>query len=128
MRNVTLLSYELLSKTKSQKQLNGGVFLKKLLSTSTEVITTNTSWDSNFNMTRDSKISLYSGEERNVIGILQAMNLWQTQHILENGASVILELRHNESADEYGFEVNYRHFFRTFSSIFVFFVLLYASL
>ncbi|XP_043273768.1 venom acid phosphatase Acph-1-like isoform X2 [Venturia canescens] len=107
MRNVTLLSYTLLSKTRNQRQLNGGVFLKKIINEATKLITTNATFDVNSNTSRDAKISLWSAEDRNLIGVLQAMNLWWSPHLLDNGASIILELRHNESAKEYGFEIYY---------------------
>lgn len=96
MYNVTLLQYDLLSKTTIQKQLNGGTFLKEIIVNALKYI--------QGNITEDRKILMYSGDDRNIVGILKAMNLW-SPHIPTEATSLIFELYFNNVTSKYGIKV-----------------------
>lgn len=96
MYNVTLLQYDLLSKTTIQKQLNGGTFLKEIIVNALKYI--------QGNITQDRKIMMYSGDDRNIVGILKAMNLW-SPHIPSEATSLIFELYFNNVTTKYGMKV-----------------------
>ncbi|XP_015179983.1 PREDICTED: venom acid phosphatase Acph-1-like, partial [Polistes dominula] len=98
MYNVTLLQYDLLSMTTVQRQLNGGTFLKE--------ITLNALKYSQGIITNDMKMMMYSGDVRNIIGILKAMNLW-SPHIPSEASSLIFELYFNNVTSTYGIMINY---------------------
>lgn len=97
MKNVTLLSYDLLGSTNLQKQLNGGSLLKKIINDSLE-------YEKN-NGTSKRKIFTYSGEELNVIGVLQSMNLW-SPHILSPASSLIFEIYYDNTTAQYTVKVS----------------------
>ncbi|XP_012285663.1 venom acid phosphatase Acph-1 [Orussus abietinus] len=94
----TLLSYNLSSITKLQKRLNGGALLKKIIDDSVAHLAGNIS--------NDHKIMMYSGDERNVAGILQNLNLW-SPHIPSEGAAVIFEVYEINKDDGYSVKVLY---------------------
>ncbi|XP_034942474.1 venom acid phosphatase Acph-1-like [Chelonus insularis] len=97
MKTVTLLSYNLLSQTLLQKQLNGGTLLKRII---------NKSFDhQNSNGTSKLKISLFSVEQRNIIGLLQAMDKWN-EHILNRNTAIFFELYAN-TTDHYLIKMYY---------------------
>nr|XP_050869221.1 venom acid phosphatase Acph-1-like [Vespula vulgaris] len=96
--NVTLLQYDLLSKTTIQKQLNGGTFLKEIIVNALKYI--------QGNITKDRKIMMYSGDDRNIVGILKALNLW-SPHIPSEATSLIFELYFNNVTSKYGVKINY---------------------
>lgn len=98
MYNVTLLQYDLLLKTKIQKQLGGGTFLKEIIINALEYI--------RGNMTEERKIMMYSGDSRNIVGILKAMNMW-SPHIPSEATSLIFELYLNNNTKTYGIKINY---------------------
>ncbi|KAK2588039.1 hypothetical protein KPH14_004109 [Odynerus spinipes] len=98
MYNVTLLQYDLLSRTKIQKQLGGGTFLKEVIINALKYI--------QGNITGERKIIMYSGDDRNIVGILKAMNLW-SPHIPSEAASLIFELYFNNETAQYGVRINY---------------------
>lgn len=96
--NATLLQYDLLSMTTVQKQLNGGTFLKEIILNALKY--------SQGIITNDRKIMMYSGDIRNIIGILKAMNLW-SPHIPSEASSLIFELYFNNVTSKYGIMINY---------------------
>lgn len=105
MYNVTLLQYDLLSKTTIQKQLNGGTFLKEIIVNALKYI--------QGNITEDRKIMMYSGDDRNIVGILKAMNLW-SPHIPTEATSLIFELYFNNVTSKYGIKVRIFFLFNIF--------------
>ncbi|KAK0094919.1 hypothetical protein PV326_009638 [Microctonus aethiopoides] len=98
MKNITLFSYDLLSHSILQKQLNGGTLLKEIIK--------DTLADQINNSKRKLKISLYSGEERNLIGVLQSMGLWKP-HILNSVESLIFEIYQKSPREQYTVKLNY---------------------
>ncbi|XP_043492401.1 venom acid phosphatase Acph-1-like [Polistes fuscatus] len=96
--NVTLLQYDLLTMTNVQKQLSGGTFLKEIILNAIKY--------SHGIMTNDRKIMMYSGDIKNIIGILKAMNLW-SPHIPSEASSLIFELYFNNVTSQYGMMINY---------------------
>lgn len=93
--NVTLLSYELQAQTKIQKILNGGTLLKKIIEDSM-----------NFKNSENSKrkLYLYSGEEKNIHGILQSLDVW-VPHVLSPGAALIFEIYSDSFTKEFTVKV-----------------------
>ncbi|KAK0182665.1 hypothetical protein PV327_000778 [Microctonus hyperodae] len=98
MESITLSSYELLSYSTLQKQLNGGTLLKQIIK--------DTLADKINDSKRKLKISLYSGEERNLIGVLQSMDLWKP-HILNPVESLIFEIYQKSPGEQYTVKLNY---------------------
>ncbi|XP_015117678.1 venom acid phosphatase Acph-1 [Diachasma alloeum] len=98
MENVTLAAYETLSKTRLQKTLNGGPLLKKILNDSLA--------HQNRNGTSKLKLLMYSGEDRNVMALLQNLGAW-TPHILKQGASIIFEVHRDSNSPEYTIKMSY---------------------
>ncbi|XP_078033761.1 venom acid phosphatase Acph-1 [Augochlora pura] len=98
MSNVTLLDYYILSRTPLQKKLIGGVFIKEILGNILDYI--------RGIMPRERKLMLYSGNDRNIVGILNALDVW-SPHIPNEGASVIFETYFDNETDIYGLKINY---------------------
>ncbi|OAD56134.1 Venom acid phosphatase Acph-1 [Eufriesea mexicana] len=98
MYNVSLLQYDLLWQTELQKQLNGGTILKEILANSIMYI--------QGDIPKQRKLMIYSGNERNIVGILRALNLW-SPHIPHEGASVIFELYFDNETISHGIKINY---------------------
>ncbi|XP_063978490.1 venom acid phosphatase Acph-1-like isoform X2 [Diachasmimorpha longicaudata] len=91
MQTVTLKAYESLSMTRLQKTLNGGPLLKKILHDSLE--------HQSSNGTSKLKLLMYSGEDRNVMALLQNLGAW-SPHILQQGAAIIFEVYNNSNSLE----------------------------
>lgn len=98
MYNVTLLEYDLLSTTSLQKQFNGGTFLKEIIGNSLQYKIGD--------LSKERKIILYSGDERNIVGVLKNLNLW-SPHIPNEAAALIFELYFNNNTNMYGMKINY---------------------
>ncbi|XP_072756171.1 venom acid phosphatase Acph-1 isoform X2 [Anoplolepis gracilipes] len=98
MYNVTLLEYDLLSATPLQRQLNGGTLLKEIIGNSLNYKIGD--------LSKERKIILYSGGERNIIGILKNLNLW-SPHIPNEAAALIFELYFDKATNVYGMKINY---------------------
>ena len=98
MYNVSLLEQDLLSQTPLQRQLNGGTFLKEILTNSLLYI--------RGKIPKERKLMIYSGNERNIIGILKSLNLW-SPHIPNEAASVIFEMYFDNETDSHGIKINY---------------------
>lgn len=98
MYNITLLEYDLLWQTTLQKQLNGGTMLKEVLANSLTYI--------DKTVPRERKLMIYSGNERNIVGVLKALNLW-SPHIPKEAASVIFELYLDNETGDHGIKINY---------------------
>lgn len=96
MYTVSLLEYDLLWQTSLQKQLNGGTILKEILANSLMYI--------NGRIPKQRKLMMYSGNERNIVGVLKALNLW-SPHIPNEAASVIFELYFDNETESYGVKV-----------------------
>ncbi|XP_011644162.1 venom acid phosphatase Acph-1-like [Pogonomyrmex barbatus] len=97
MYNVTLLEYDLLSASLLQKQLNGGTFLKEIIGNSLKYITDD--------IPKERKIMLYSGNVRNIVGVLKNLDLW-SPHV-PNEAALIFELYFDNNTNTYGMKINY---------------------
>ncbi|XP_076646054.1 venom acid phosphatase Acph-1 isoform X1 [Halictus rubicundus] len=98
MYNVTLLEYDLLSQTPLQMKLNGGTFIKEILANTLEYI--------DGVISKQRKLMMYSGNDRNIAGILKALDLW-SPHIPSEAASVIFETYYDNETEHYGMKVNY---------------------
>ncbi|XP_003706109.1 venom acid phosphatase Acph-1 [Megachile rotundata] len=98
MYNVSLLEYDLLSQTLLQKQLNGGTILKEILTNSLSYISGKIS--------KKRKLMMYSGNERNIIGVLKSLDLW-SPHIPNEAASIIFEMYFDNETETYGMKINY---------------------
>ncbi|KOC59081.1 Venom acid phosphatase Acph-1 [Habropoda laboriosa] len=98
MYNVSLLEYDLLCETSLQKQLNGGTILKEILANSLMYI--------KGSIPKERKLMVYSGNERNIVGVLKALNLW-SPHIPNEAASVIFELYFDNKTGDHGMKINY---------------------
>lgn len=114
MYNVTLLEYDLLSTTSLQKQFNGGTFLKEIIGNSLQYKIGD--------LSKERKIILYSGDERNIVGVLKNLNLW-SPHIPNEAAALIFELYFNNNTNMYGMKVTFilfslLLFYLTFTIIF----------
>lgn len=94
--NVTLLSYELQSNSKIQKILNGGNFVSKIIDDTIKF--------KNNHGDDKTKLYLYSGEEKNLQGIMQSLNIW-TPHILSPGASLVFEIYFDSFDNQYSIKV-----------------------
>lgn len=86
--NVTLTAYELLSKTTVQKRLNGGSLLKQIIKDSKDKI------KGTLHVNR--KINVYSGDERNLAGVLAILNISMFD-LPDPGAALIFELFEEDS-------------------------------
>lgn len=98
MYNVSLLEYDLLWETSLQKQLNGGTIVKEILTNSLMYI--------KGSIPEERKLMAYSGNERNIVSVLKALNLW-SPHIPNEGASVIFELYFDDETGDHGVKINY---------------------
>ncbi|CAL1677646.1 unnamed protein product [Lasius platythorax] len=98
MYNITLLEYDLLSTTPLQRQLNGGTFLKEIIGNSLKYKIGD--------LSKKRKIILYSGDERNIVGVLKNLDLW-SPHIPNEAAALIFELYFDNDTDVYGMKINY---------------------
>ncbi|XP_029165957.1 venom acid phosphatase Acph-1-like [Nylanderia fulva] len=98
MYDATLLEYDLLSTTPLQKQLNGGTFLKEIIGNSLQYKIGE--------LSAERKMILYSGDERNIVGVLKNLNLW-SPHIPNEAAALIFELYFNNDTNMYGMKINY---------------------
>ncbi|KAK1119749.1 hypothetical protein K0M31_013165 [Melipona bicolor] len=98
MYNVSLLEYDLLWQTPLQKQLNGGTILKEILANSLMYI--------DGQIPEERKLMIYSGNERNIVGVLKGLNLW-SPHIPNEAASVIFEMYFDNETESYGVKINY---------------------
>ncbi|XP_033322530.2 venom acid phosphatase Acph-1 [Megalopta genalis] len=98
MLNVTLLKYDLLSQTPLQKKLNGGTFIKEILGNILGYI--------QGNISSERKLMLYSGNDRNIAGILKSLDVW-SPHIPNEAASVIFESYYDNETDHHGIKINY---------------------
>ncbi|CAK9821617.1 Venom acid phosphatase Acph-1 [Anthophora retusa] len=98
MYDVSLLEYDLLWETPLQKQLNGGTILKEVLTNSLMYI--------KGSIPGERKLMAYSGNERNIVSVLKALNLW-SPHIPNEGASVIFELYFDDETGDHGMKINY---------------------
>lgn len=96
MYNVTLLQYDLLSQTPLQKQLNGGTLIKEILANTIEYM--------DGSISKERKLMMYSGNDRNVAGLLKALNLW-SPHIPNEAAAVIFETYFDNETVHYGIKV-----------------------
>ncbi|XP_017888893.1 venom acid phosphatase Acph-1-like [Ceratina calcarata] len=98
MYNISLLEYDLLWQTSLQKQLNGGTILKEVLANSLSYI--------DKTIPKERKLMIYSGNDRNIVGVLKALNLW-SPHIPNEAASIIFELYFDSETGDHGIKVNY---------------------
>lgn len=98
MYNVTLLEYDLLSATPLQRQLNGGTFLGEIIGNSLKYIIGDIS--------KERKLMLYSGDARNIVGILKNLNLW-SPHLPNEAAALIFELYFDNDTNIYGMKVTF---------------------
>lgn len=96
MYNVTLLEYDLLSATPLQRQLNGGTFLMELIGNSLKYTLGE--------MQKDRRMMLYSGDGRNIAGVLKTLDLW-SPHIPNEAAALIFELYFDNDTDTHGIKV-----------------------
>ena len=80
---MTLLAYDLLSTTIVQKRLNGGSFLKTVIKDSKDHI--------NGTLSSARKINVYSGDERNLAGVLKNLGI-PVHDLPDAGAALIFEL------------------------------------
>lgn len=97
MYNVSLLEYDLISETPLQRQLNGGTFLEEIIGNSLKYLIGD--------IPKERKIMLYSGDERNIVGVLKSLNLW-SPHIPNEAAALIFELYFDDT-NLYGMKINY---------------------
>ncbi|XP_076233802.1 venom acid phosphatase Acph-1 [Calliopsis andreniformis] len=98
MYNVTLLQYDLLSHTPLQRQLNGGTILKEILSNSLDYI--------RGTISKERKLMMYSGNDRNIVAILKSLDLW-SPHIPNEAASIIFEMHFDNETQSHGIKINY---------------------
>ncbi|KAL0113391.1 hypothetical protein PUN28_012512 [Cardiocondyla obscurior] len=98
MYNVTLFEYDLLSVTPLQRQLNGGTFLKEIIGNSLKYIIGD--------IPKERKMMLYSGDARNIVGVLKNLDLW-SPHIPNEAAALIFELYFDNDTNTYGIKINY---------------------
>lgn len=110
MYNVTLLEYDLLSTTPIQKQLNGGTLLEEIIGNSLKYIIGD--------IPKERKMMLYSGDARNIVGVLKNLDLW-SPHI-PNEAALIFELYFDNDTDIYGIKVTILHVCSIYHLIFYF--------
>ncbi|XP_024938423.1 venom acid phosphatase Acph-1 isoform X2 [Cephus cinctus] len=89
------VDYELLGKTNLQRQLNGGVLLKKIILDTIAYM----SGDNN------TKIYQYSGDDINLIGLLHAMNIW-IPYVPQEGTAIIFEVYKNTENNVYAIKIN----------------------
>lgn len=118
MYNVSLLEYDLLSATPLQRQLNGGTLLEEIIGNSLSYSTGN--------MSKKRKMMLYSGDERNIIGVLKNLDLW-SPHIPKEAAALIFELYFDDNINLYGMKVFYFFYFIFANYYFVPFFNYFAS-
>lgn len=97
MYNVTLLEYDLLSKTPLQRQLNGGTILKEIIANSLNYI--------RGEMPNERKLMIYSGNDRNIVAILKSLDLW-SPHIPNEAASIIFEMHFDNETRRHGIKVS----------------------
>lgn len=114
MYNVTLLEYDLLSTTPLQRQLNGGTLLKEIIGNSLKYKIGD--------LSKKQKIILYSGDERNIVGVLKNLDLW-SPHMPNEAAALIFELYFDNDTDIYGMKVT----FILFSCVCVYYLLFYLT-
>lgn len=81
-------AYDLLSRTTTQKRLNGGSFLKSVITNSKKYM--------NKTMSKDRKINVYSGDDRNFAGVMRNLNI-STHQLPHAGSALIFELRGNST-------------------------------
>ncbi|XP_015434584.1 PREDICTED: venom acid phosphatase Acph-1-like [Dufourea novaeangliae] len=98
MYNVTLLEYDILSQTPLQKQLNGGTFIKEIITNSLKYI--------EGGISKEMKLMMYSGNDRNIAAILKSLDLW-SPHIPNEAASVIFEMYYDNETQHHGIKINY---------------------
>ncbi|XP_032666443.1 venom acid phosphatase Acph-1-like [Odontomachus brunneus] len=98
MYNVTLLEYDLLSATPLQRQLNGGTLLAEIVGNSLKYTMGETP--------EGRKMMLYSGDGRNIAGVLKILDLW-SPHIPNEAAALIFELYYDNDTDTHGVKINY---------------------
>jgi len=98
MYNVTLLEYDLLSATPLQRQLNGGIFLGEIIGNSLKYIIGD--------IPKERKMMLYSGDARNIVGVLKNLDLW-SPHIPNEAAALIFELYFDNVTNIYGIKVTF---------------------
>ncbi|XP_011500277.1 PREDICTED: venom acid phosphatase Acph-1-like [Ceratosolen solmsi marchali] len=96
MLNLTLTAYDLLSKTIVQKRLNGGSIIKTIIKHSKDKI--------NGILSSDRKINIYSGDDRNLAGVLKVLKIpfYEIPHV---GGALIFELFVEEN--KYFIKINY---------------------
>lgn len=97
MFNVTLLEYDLLSASPLQRQLNGGTLLAEIIGNSLKY--------ERGDISKERKMMLYSGDARNIVGVLKNLDLW-SPHIPEEAAALIFELHLDNDTGIYGIKVN----------------------
>lgn len=114
MYNVTLLEYDLLSTTPLQRQLNGGTLLKEIIGNSLKY--------KMGDLSKEQKIILYSGDERNIVGVLKNLDLW-SPHIPNEAAALIFELYFDNDTNIYGMKVTF-----TLFSLYVYIIYYFISL
>ncbi|XP_012542776.1 venom acid phosphatase Acph-1 isoform X2 [Monomorium pharaonis] len=93
MYNVTLLEYDLLSITSLQRQLNGGTLLGEIIGNSIKYAIGD--------IPKERKMMLYSGDMRNIVGILKNLDLW-SPHIPNEATALIFELYFDNDTNIYG--------------------------
>jgi len=96
MYNVTLLEYDLLSINSLQRQLNGGTLLGEIIGNSLRYKLGH--------IPKERKIMLYSGDQRNIIGVLKNLDSW-SPHIPNEAAALIFELYFDNDINMYGMKV-----------------------
>jgi len=114
MYDIALLEYDLFSTTPLQKQLNGGTFLKEIIGNLLKYKIGD--------LSKDRKIILYSGDERNIVGVLKNLNLW-SPHIPNEAAALIFELYFDNETDIYEIKVTLT-LYSLFTYIIYYFILL----
>ncbi|EZA53019.1 Venom acid phosphatase Acph-1 [Ooceraea biroi] len=96
MYNVTLLEYDLLLANSLQRQLNGGTLLGEIIGNSLKYKAGD--------IPKERKILLYSGDQRNIIGVLKNLDSW-SPHIPNEAAALIFELYFDNETKIYGMKV-----------------------
>lgn len=98
MYNVSMLLYDTLSESQLQKQLNGGTMLKEIAGNLLRYI--------QGVIPHSRKIMLYSGNDRNVAGLLKSMDTW-SPHIPNEAAAVIFEMYHDNVTNTHYVKIKY---------------------
>lgn len=98
MYNASVLLYDTLSESPLQKQLNGGTMLKEIVGNLLKYI--------QGVIPQQRKIMLYSGNDRNVVGLLKSLDTW-SPHIPQEAAAVIFEMHHDNETNAHYVKIIY---------------------